>query len=372
MTETIPLLDLHAQFRSIESEIRAAMDRVLESQHFILGPEVNALEKEIAAYARCQYAIGVTSGSDALLVALMVLGVGPGDEVVTSPHTFFATVGAISRLGAKPVFADIELDSYNLDPKKIERVLTPKTRALIPVDLFGQAADMGPMMKLCTDRKIPIIEDAAQAIGTEYQGKRIGSLGAIGCFSFFPSKNLGGFGDGGMVTSNDPTLAEKLKIFRAHGSKPKYFHKYVGGNFRLDALQAAVLRVKLKYLDQWTSARQRNADRYDRLLANGKLEEFVTPPWRRPGDRHIFNQYVIRVKKRDELRKHLSDHGIQTEIYYPLPMHMQECFAYLGYKRGDFPLAERAADETFAIPVYPELTESQQARVIETIQAFYK
>lgn len=371
MTEKIPLLDLHAQFRTIESEVREAIDRVFSSQHFILGPEVEALEAELAPYVGCKYGIGVTSGSDALLIALMVMGIGPGDEVVTSPYTFFATAGAIVRLGAKPVFVDIEPDSFNIDPQKLEAVWTSRTKAVIPIHLFGQAADMAPIMKLCATKKIPIIEDAAQAIGTEYQGKRAGSLGSMACFSFFPSKNLGAMGDGGMVTTNDPGLAEKLKIFRSHGSKPKYFHKYVGGNFRLDALQAAILRAKFKHLDLWTQRRQENADRYDQLFLKAGAQKWIQIPWRRKGDRHIFNQYVIRTPKRDELRKFLGDQGIQSEVYYPLSLHEQECFRSLGYKKGDFPESEKAAAGSLALPIYPELTENQQGQVVETVSAFF-
>ncbi|MFH1262550.1 MAG: DegT/DnrJ/EryC1/StrS family aminotransferase [Pseudomonadota bacterium] len=371
MTGKVPLLDLHAQYRSIESELRAALEKVFASQHFILGPEVEALEKEIAPYVGCQHGIGVTSGSDALLVSLMVLGVGPGDEVITVPHTFFATVGAISRLGAKPVFVDVEPTSFNMDPKKLEKAFTSRTKALIPVHLFGQAADMAPIVDLCKKRNVPIIEDAAQAIGTEYQGKRVGTFGTTCCFSFFPSKNLGAMGDGGMVTTNDPDLAEKLRIYRGHGSKPKYYHKYVGGNFRLDALQAAILRVKFKHLDSWTKKRQENADRYDRLFKDAGLEKFVTLPWRRKGDRHIFNQYVIRGPKRDELKKHLTEKGVGTEIYYPLPLHLQECFRDLGHKTGDFPESEKAANDSMAVPIYPELTPAQQEQVVGVIREFY-
>jgi dTDP-4-amino-4,6-dideoxygalactose transaminase len=371
MTTKVQLLDLKAQFKTIETEVREAIDRVFDSQHFILGPEVESLENEIARYVGCRYGIGVTSGSDALLISLMALGVGPGDEVVTTPYTFFATVGAITRLGATPVFVDIEPSSFNIDPGKIERVLTSRTRALIPVHLYGQAAEMSPIMDLCSSRKIPVIEDAAQAIGTEYRGTRAGSIGTVGCFSFFPSKNLGAMGDGGMTTTNDPDLAEKLRIFRSHGSKPKYYHKYVGGNFRLDALQAAVLRAKLRHLDGWSAKRLENADRYDRLFRDASLSGEVALPWRRSGDRHIFNQYVIRTAKRDELREYLSKREIQTEIYYPLSLHMQECFKDLGYKVGDFPESERAAAETLALPIYPELPPEHQERVVGTIREFF-
>ena len=372
VNERIPLLDLRSQFRTIEKEARAAIDRVLASQRFILGPEVEALEQEISAYVGCKFGVGVSSGSDALLIALMVLGVGPGDEVITSPYTFFATGGAISRVGARPVYVDIEPNSFNIDPNKVESAITKKTKAIIPVHLFGQGAEMKPILDAADRHGIPVIEDAAQAIGAEYQGRRLGSMGRIGCFSFFPSKNLGAFGDAGMVTTNDADLAEKLRIFRSHGSKPKYFHKWIGGNFRIDALQAAILRAKFAHLETWTKARQRNADRYDRLFTEAGVSEFVTTPWRRPGDRHIFNQYVLRTKRRDDLKKFLAEKGIETEIYYPLPLHLQECFAYLGYKKGACPESERAAQDTLAIPVYPEITESQQARVVETIRAFFR
>lgn len=371
MNGKVPLLDLQAQFRSIEKDVRAAIDRVLSTQHFILGPEVEALEAEVAPYVGSKHAVGVTSGSDALLVSLMVLGIGPGDEVVTTPYTFFATVGAIVRVGAKPVFVDIESTSFNLDPNKLEKVLSGRTKAVIPVHLFGQTAEMNPIMKLCAARRIRVIEDAAQAIGTEYQGKRAGSFGTVSCFSFFPSKNLGAMGDGGMVTTNDPELAEKLKVYRSHGSKPKYYHKYVGGNFRLDALQAAILRAKFKHLDSWTEKRIENADRYDRLFKEAGAEKWIRLPWHRTGDRHIFNQYVIRAPKRDELRAFLAEKGIQTEIYYPLSLHQQECFKNLGYKTGDFPESEKAAADSLALPIYPELTPAQQERVALTIRDFF-
>lgn len=370
--EEIPLLDLKTQFHMIENEVREAMDRVLSSQRFILGPEVEALENEIASYVSCKSGIGVSSGSDAVLIALMVLDVGPKDEVITSPYTFFATVGAIARVGAKPVFVDIEADSYGLNPGQVEEKITPATKVMMPVHLFGQAAKIGPLLSLSHEKNIPIVEDAAQALGTEYQGRRVGSFGEIGCFSFFPSKNLGAMGDGGMVTTNNAELAEKFRVFRFHGSKPKYFHKFVGGNFRLDALQAAILRVKLKYLDAWTEKRQYNANTYDQLFLEAKVKDFVQTPWRRKGDRHIFNQYVIRAKKRDALKKFLTENGIQTEIYYPQPLHLQECFKYLGYKKGDFPESEKAAEESLAIPVYPELSKDQLTRVVETIQKFYQ
>jgi dTDP-4-amino-4,6-dideoxygalactose transaminase len=372
MTEKIPLLDLHAQFSSIERDIRNAIDRVLQSQHFILGPEVEALEAEVAKYTQAGYGIGVTSGSDALLMALMVLGIGPGDEVITTPHTFFATVGAISRVGAKAVFVDIEPRSFNLDPNRLEKAITPKTKAVIPVHLFGQTADMKPIMEICRKKDISVIEDAAQAIGSEYQGKKAGLFGDLACWSFFPSKNLGAMGDAGMITTQNEELARKLKVYRSHGSQPKYFHKYVGGNFRIDAMQAAILRAKLPHLDSWTEKRQQNAKAYDSLWKEVKLEDEVSPPWKRPGDRHIFNQYVIRIKNRDGLKKHLEQNGIATEIYYPQPMHLQACFADLNYRAGDFPEAEKAAADSLALPIYPELMNSQLKRVVETISNFYR
>ncbi len=372
MNDKIPLLDLHTQFKEIEKDVRSAIERIFLSQNFILGPEVDNLEQEIASYVSCKSGIGTSSGSDAVLAALMALKIGPQDEVITSSYTFFATAGAISRVGAKPVFVDIEPNSFNLNVGKIERLITKQTKAVIPVHLFGQACEMAPLLELCKTKNIPMIEDAAQAIGTEYQGKRIGSFGVIACFSFFPSKNLGAMGDGGMVTTNDESLAEKLRILRSHGSKPKYFHHVIGGNFRLDALQAAILQAKFKYLDAWTLARQRNADIYDQLIQQEELEEFITPPWRRLNDRHIFNQYVIRAKNRDHLKNHLSEQGIQTEIYYPLPMHLQPCFSYLGHQKGDFPEAEKAAQESLAIPIYPELNKNQQEQIVVSIKEFYK
>jgi dTDP-4-amino-4,6-dideoxygalactose transaminase len=372
MTEKVPLLDLKGQFRSLEKELREAIDRVLQSQYFILGPEVEGLEKEVAPYVGCRHAIGVSSGSDALLVALMALDLRPGDEVITTPFTFFATAGAVARMGARPVFVDIEPRSFNLDPERLAAAFTSRTKAVIPVHLFGQAAEMDPIAELCRERGVPIVEDAAQAIGTEYRGRRVCSLGAIGCLSFFPSKNLGALGDGGMVTTNDDALAHRLRILRAHGSEPKYYHKWIGGNFRLDALQAAVLRVKLRHLDAWSEARRRNADRYDRMFAQADLGENVITPWRRPGDRHIFNQYVLRVRNRDALRKRMTEQGVATEIYYPLSLHMQECFAYLGHGKGDFPESEKAAADSIAVPIYPELAEAQQARVVEVIREFYR
>ncbi len=387
--QPIPLLDLKAQYATIRDEIRAAMDRVLESQHFILGPEVEALEQEVATYSQCRFGIGVSSGTDALLVALMALEIGRGDEVISTPYTFFATAGCIARLGATPVFVDIDPYTYNIAPAGIEAVITPRTKAILPVHLFGQMADMDPIMAVAARRNLYVIEDAAQAIGAEYKGRRAGSIGHLGCFSFFPSKNLGGFGDGGMVVTNDPELADRVKLLRGHGARPKYHHQVVGGNFRLDALQAAVLRVKLRYLDDWTAARQRNADTYRRLFAEagdrrqgagirGQETEVgsrgcVSLPYDAGYGRHIYNQFVIRCERnepRDVLMAHLKERGIGTEVYYPIPLHLQECFANLGHRAGDFPASEQAAQETLALPIYPELTLEQQAAVISAAKEF--
>lgn len=391
----VPLLDLKAQYAAIRDELREAIDRVAESQHFILGPEVEGLEKEVAAYSHSEFGIGVSSGSDALLVTLMAVGLRPGDEVITTPYTFFATAGAVARLGAKSVFVDVDPLTYNIEPSAIEATVTERTRAIIPVHLYGQMADMNPIMEVAARHHLYVIEDAAQAIGSEYEGRRAGSIGHFGCFSFFPSKNLGGFGDGGMVTTNDPDLADRVKLLRNHGYRPKYYNKVVGGNFRLDAIQAAVLRVKLKYLDQWTEARQRNAARYRELFAEAELsirpEEAlgqradavsggasplsemagVVLPTEAPDRRHIYNQFVIRSGRRDELMAYLKERKIGTEIYYPVPMHLQECFADLGHGRGDFPESERAAEETLALPIYPELTGEMMESVVGAVADFY-
>ncbi|WP_298981898.1 DegT/DnrJ/EryC1/StrS family aminotransferase [Caldilinea sp.] len=360
-----PLLDLKAQYAALRDEIHAAIERVVESQQFILGPEVEALEEEVAAYSHCRYGVGVSSGTDALLVSLMAIGLQPGDEVITTPYTFFATAGSIARLGARPVFVDIDPQTYNLDPAKLETAITPRTRAIMPVHLFGQMADMDPLLVVAERHGLYVIEDAAQAIGAEYKGRRAGSLGHLGCFSFFPSKNLGGFGDGGMVVTNDPDLADRVRLLRGHGARPKYYHKVVGGNFRLDALQAAVLRVKLKHLDAWTAARQRNAERYRQLFTAAGVD--VGLPCDAGYGRHIYNQFVIRSRRRDALMAHLKAHGVGCEIYYPAPLHLQECFADLGYKVGDFPASEQAAQETLAIPIYPELSEAQQETVVRAV-----
>jgi dTDP-4-amino-4,6-dideoxygalactose transaminase len=399
--QPVPLLDLKAQYASLREELREALDRVAESQHFILGPEVEALEAEVAAYSQCEFGIGVSSGSDALLVTLMAIGLKPGDEVITTPYTFFATAGAVSRLGGKPVFVDIDPYTYNIDPATIEAAITERTRAIIPVHLYGQMTEMDPIMELAGRHNLYVIEDAAQAIGSEEKGRRAGSIGHFGCFSFFPSKNLGGFGDGGMVTANDPKLADTVKLLRNHGYRPKYYNKVVGGNFRLDAIQAAVLRVKLKYLDKWTEARQRNAARYRDLFAEAGLvippeslsstssagstvqladgsgatpfseSKGIVLPTEAADRRHIYNQFVVRSGQRDQLMEHLKERKIGTEVYYPVPMHLQECFADLGHQTGDFPASECAANETLALPIYPELTEEMMSTVVEAITDFY-
>jgi dTDP-4-amino-4,6-dideoxygalactose transaminase len=363
----VPLLDLKAQYATIKAEVDKAVAEVLESQYFILGPKVEQCEKSIAAYSNCSYAIGVSSGSDALLACLMAENIGAGDEVITTPYSFFATAGAIARLGAVPVFVDIDPATYNIDPLQIRSRITPRTRAIIPVHLYGQMADMDPIMRVADEHGFVVIEDAAQAIGAEYKGRRAGSIGQYGCFSFFPSKNLGGAGDGGMIVTNDAQRAERLRCLRSHGSKPKYYHKIVGGNFRLDAIQAAVVSAKLPHLDDWTSARQRNAQRYDRLFeeAGSSIELPAVHT-----DRHIFNQYVVQLSSRDELQAYLKQKGIGTEVYYPVPLHLQECFAYLGYQNGAFPASERAAKETLALPISPEVTDSQARFVVDCVGEF--
>lgn len=370
-TVAVPLLDLGAQYATIREEIQEAIERVVASQRFILGPEVDALEAEIAAYSQAEFGIGVSSGTDALLVALMALEIGPGDEVITTPYSFFATAGAIARLGATPVFVDIEADTYNIDPKQIRKAVTAQTKAVIPVHLYGQMADMDAIMDVAQEHNLHVIEDAAQAIGAESAGRRAGSIGDMGCFSFFPSKNLGGFGDGGMVVTNDPQLAERVRILRSHGAKPKYYHQFVGGNFRLDALQAAVLRVKLRHLDDWTTARQSNAARYRTLFAEAGFPASMLP-YEIPDGRHIYNQFVIRVAERDALAAHLRDRKIGTEVYYPVPLHRQECFAPLGYHAGSLPASEAAARETLALPIYPELTAAMQQVVVSEVMQIVK
>jgi len=375
----VPLLDLKAHHEPIQQEILAALQQTFLSNAFILGPDVNRLEERVAAYCQAKYGIGVTSGTDALLLALMALGIGPGDEVITSPYSFFATAGVVARLCAKPVFVDIVPSTYNIDPSKIERAITSKTKAIIPVHLYGQCADMAPIMDCARRHNLSVVEDAAQAIGSEYHdGRRTCGIGTAGCLSFFPSKNLGCLGDGGMVVTNDAALAERMRILRVHGSHPKYYHKLIGGNFRLDSIQAAVLNVKLDYLDGWTKRRQENADRYRALFQQSGLVQkgdvrLPEAVYRDAGVKHhhIYNQFVLRVDKRDDLITHLRNKEIGAEIYYPVPFHMQECFQYLGYKEGDFPESERAAKETMAIPIYPELTVTQQTEVAEAIASFY-
>jgi dTDP-4-amino-4,6-dideoxygalactose transaminase len=379
--QPVPLLDLKAQYVTIRAELQEAVDRVAESQYFILGPEVEALEAEVAAYSSCEFGVGLSSGTDALLVALMAIDLKPGDEVITTPYTFFATAGAVARLGGKPVFVDIDPATYNIDPARIEAAITSRTRAIIPVHLYGQMADTEPIMEIARRHKLYVIEDAAQAIGAERDAKRAGSLGHFGCFSFFPSKNLGGFGDGGMITTNDRALADRVRLLRNHGYRPKYYNKLVGGNFRLDAIQAAVLRVKLKYLDGWTEKRQKNAATYRDLFAAAGLNnqtqsagttfEGIVLPTEAKDVRHIYNQFVIRSDRRDELLAHLKQNQIGTEIYYPVPLHLQECFADLGYKAGDFPESESAARQTLALPIYPELTKEMMAMVVDAIVAFH-
>jgi dTDP-4-amino-4,6-dideoxygalactose transaminase len=366
----VPLLDLSAQYAMIRWEIRTAIDRVCESQNFILGPEVSACEREIALFCGADFAVGVSSGTDALLAALMAVGVGPGDEVITVPFSFFATAGVIARLGARPVFADIEADSFNLDPQEIQSKITGRTKAIMPVHLFGRCADMEAISQIAQRHGLAVIEDAAQAIGArDLQGFSAGTIGDIGCFSFFPSKNLGAFGDAGMAVTNNAKLAELLNVLRVHGGKPKYYHKVVGGNFRLDALQAAVLRVKLKYLPLWSEARRQNARRYRELFSHAGLLRHVAVPQDVPG--HIYNQFVIRCAVRNELQGFLRESGIESEIYYPVPLHLQECFADLGYREGQFPRAEAAAREVLALPIYPELSDQQQWYVVDKIAEFY-
>ena len=363
----VPLLDLKAQYAAIREELRAAIDRVADSQHFILGPEVEALEREVAAYSQCEFGIGVSSGTDALLVALMAIGLKPGDEVITTPYTFFATSGAVARLGGKSVFVDIDPLTYNIDPSALEAAVTDQTRAIIPVHLYGQMADMTPLMEVANRHGLYVIEDAAQAIGSEQEGRRAGSIGHFGCFSFFPSKNLGGAGDGGMVTTNDANLAEQLKLLHIHGSRERYVYEMVGMNSRLDALQAAILRVKLRHLAVWNAARRRNAERYGKLFGEFRLGDAVSLPHEPPQFTHVYNQFTIRVKNRDALRQKLLAHSIPTEVYYPIPLHVQKAFQYLGHKAGDFPVSESTSREVLSLPIYPELTVERQRAVVAAI-----
>ena len=367
----VPLLDLQAQYQSLRDELLAAVTRVMDSQRFVLGDEGRALEAEIADYCGTGFAVGCASGSDALLLALMALDVKAGDEVITTPFTFFATASAITRLGARPVFVDIDPLSYNIDPDAVAHAITPRTKAIMPVHLYGQCADMDALMAIAGRYGIPIVEDAAQAIGAEDAGRRAGSMGAIGCFSFYPTKNLGGAGDGGILTTNDANLAARLRTLRVHGGAFEYRHAEVGVNSRLDELQAAVLRVKLTHLDHWSDQRRDNARRYNELLTEQPPKFTLVSPFVRAEARHIFHQYVLRVPKyRDGLVKHLAENGVGTGIYYPIPLHLQECFTFLGYEDGACPNAERAALETLALPIYPELTESQQCYVVECLGSF--
>lgn len=363
----VPLLDLKAQYATIREQTIQAVQAVLDSQQFILGPDVKALESAVAAYCNCKAAVGMSSGTDALLAALMTLDIGPGDEVITTPYTFFATAGSIWRVGARPVFVDIRPDTFNMDPSKIEAAVTGRTKAIMPVHLFGQTAEMDSILDIARRHNLHVIEDAAQAIGARYKGRPAGSMGTIGCFSFFPSKNLGGLGDGGMVTTQDEALAEKLRLCRNHGAQQRYFHLWVGGNFRLDSIQAAGLMVKLPHLEGWSAKRRRNAALYDSLL--GGCDKVVRPTVLTENE-SIFNQYVIRVPRRDELAAHLTGKGIGNAIYYPLSLHQQECFSSLGYKQGDFPESEAAAASSLALPIYPELTQEQIEYVARAIVEF--
>jgi dTDP-4-amino-4,6-dideoxygalactose transaminase len=362
----VPLLDLKAQYATIKPQVLAAVSEVLDSQRCIGGPKVEELEKKVAQISDCKYAVGVSSGTDAILNSLMSLGIGPGDEVITTPFTFFATVGCIARVCAKPVFVDIDPKTYNIDPAGIEKAVTKKTKAIMPVHLFGQMADMDPIMKVAQKHNLAVIEDAAQSITSTYKGKKAGSIGTTGCFSFFPSKNLGGVGDGGMIVTNDEKIYKRLFIMRNHGSEPKYYHEFVGGNFRLDPLQAAVLLVKLPYLDQWSQGRRKNAAYYDKKFKGSP----VVTPYISKDCVSIFNQYVISVPGRNGLIEHLKKNNIGCEVYYPVPMHVQKCFKYLGCKQGDFPHSEKAANEVLALPIYPELTPQMQDFVADTILSF--
>jgi dTDP-4-amino-4,6-dideoxygalactose transaminase len=363
----VPLLDLRAQYAPLRDELLAAVTRVCDSQRFIMGPEVELLEQEIAASIGVAHAIAVSSGTDALLAAMMALGIGPGDEVVTSTYSFFATAGCVTRLGATPKLVDVDPLTFNLDPAAVRAALTPHTKAILPVHLYGLCADMDPLLAIAKEAGVPVIEDACQAIGATYRGRQAGTIGSVGCFSFFPSKNLGAFGDGGLVTTNNPSLAREIALLRNHGAEPKYFHHRIGGNFRLDALQAAVLRVKLPHLSSWTSMRRANAARYRELFDRQGLIDRVQLPVEPDGGVHIFNQFIIRVPDRDRIRAALASDGIGTEIYYPVPFHLQPCFASLGHSRGDFPQAEAAADSTLALPIYGELTAGQQADVVASL-----
>lgn len=385
----VPLLDLKPQYQSLKKELDDALLRVAESQYFILGPEVEEMEKQFCDFLGCKYSYGVSSGTDALLLALMAIDIQPDDEVILPTYSFFATAGVVARLNAKPVLVDCDPVTFNIDPNDIEKRITDKTKAIIPVHLYGQSADMNAIMEIANKHNLYVIEDGAQAISTQYKdGKTVGTIGHIGCFSFFPSKNLGCFGDGGLVTTNDDDLAYKLKIMRVHGGDPKYYHKVIGGNFRIDALQAAVLKVKLPHLNSWSKKRRENAKLYTSLfIENGLATEegktdfdqknkVLLPKAVYQNDSlenyHIYNQFIIRVQQRDELRKFLAENSIATEIYYPIPFHLQECFEYLNYKKGDFQVSEFCADTSLALPIYPELSEGQISQVVEKISEFFK
>jgi len=371
ITRRVPLLDLQAQHKRIREEVLGAVTRVIDSQHFILGEEVSSLEREIAAYCECEYAVGCASGSDALILALAAAGVGPGDEVLTAPYTFFATAGAISHVGATPLFVDVDERTFNIDVEQAVDALSKRTvRAIVPIHLFGGCADMDPLLAAAAQYGVTVIEDAAQSIGSEYKGRRAGSLGTIGCFSFFPSKNLGGFGDGGMLTTSHASVAERLMALRAHGSRKKYLHEVVGYNSRLDALQAAVLRVKLGYLDGWSAGRAANADRYRARIAEMQLPIVPAAPAAYQ-NRHIYNQFVIRSDRRDELQQFLKEREIGSEVYYPLPMHLQPCYAFLGHARGAFPVSERLARESLALPIHSELAADDIDYICDTLRAFF-
>ena len=383
----VPLLDLKGQYAPLRAEIEAAIREVCDAQRFVLGPRVAELEANVAEYSQTKHGLGLSSGTDALLLALMALDIGPGDEVITTPFTFFATAGVVARLGARPFFCDIEPSTFNLDPAAVQKAIAERCelkgdrlvnrqtggtiRALLPVHLYGQMADLGAFMKLARQYRLAVVEDAAQAIGAALaDGRRAGSVGDVGCLSFFPTKNLGAFGDAGACVTNDGALHERMRILRVHGGEPKYYHSFIGGNFRLDELQAAVLVIKLKHLDDWTRARQTNAAHYDELFRAAGLSADVQVPARVPGFRHIFNQYVIRVRQRDDLRAHLAANGVGAEIYYPVPLHAQRCFAYLEHDPDDFPEAQRAAAEVLALPIYPELTAEQREYVVRQIASF--
>ncbi len=368
----VPLLDLQAQYAPLREDLLAAIARVCDSQRFIMGPEITALEEELAAMLGIPHAVAVSSGTDALLLALMALDIGAGDEVVTTTYSFFATAGAIVRVGARPVLVDIDPATFNIDPAAAAAAITRRTKAILPVHLFGLSADLDPLVAAASRAGVPIIEDAAQAVGASYKSRPLGGIGAFGCFSFFPSKNLGAFGDAGLLTTNDAALAARARLLRTHGMEPKYYHHVVGGNFRMDALQAAVLRVKAPHLAAWTEARRANAQRYLALFRDAGVGDRLTLPVEPPERRHIFNQFVIRTPERDALKRHLDEHGIGNEIYYPVPFHLQPCFAGLGHRRGDFPHAERAADTSLALPIYGEMSIEQQATVVSAVAQFVK